>query len=112
MASLITRRPLLTSATAVTVLATGYYLSSRRPLMMDSAQTPLAHTLSLPKNMLFSKQLKVKDVQQVNHDTKRIIFELPGGKNEVSGVTPGGMQKSHQMRPQPKTNINFIQPRS
>lgn len=60
--------------------------------MMDSSQTPLANTLSLPKNMLFSKQLKVTEVQEVNHDTKRIIFELPGGKNEVSGVTPGGME--------------------
>ena len=60
---------------------------------MDSAQTPLAQTLSMPKNMLFSKQLKVTDVQQVNHDTKRIIFELPGGKSEVSGVTPGGISK-------------------
>jgi cytochrome-b5 reductase len=92
MASIISRRPLLTSATAATVLATGYYLSSsRRPIMMDSAQTPLAHTLSMPKNMIFSKQLKVTDVQQVNHDTKRIIFALPGGNSEVSGVTPGGM---------------------
>lgn len=91
MASVITRRPVLTATTAITVLATGYYLSNRRPIMMDSAQTPLAHTLSLPKNMLFSKQLKVTEVQEVNHDTKRIKFELPGGKNEVSGVTPGGV---------------------
>lgn len=57
--------------------------------MMDSAQTPLGQTLSFPKNMIFSKQIKVKEVQEVNHDTKRIIFELPGGKSEVSGVTPG-----------------------
>lgn len=92
MTSFISRRPVLTTTTALTVFATGYYLSNRNPLRMDSAQTPLAHTLSMPKNMLFSKQLKVTDVQQVNHDTKRIIFELPGGKNEVSGVTPGGMQ--------------------
>jgi hypothetical protein len=30
-------------------------------------------------------------VQQVNHDTKRILLELPGGQSEVSGVTPGGI---------------------
>ena len=40
--------------------------------------------------MLFSRQLKVKGVDQVNHDTKKITFELPGGQKEVSGVTPGG----------------------
>jgi cytochrome-b5 reductase len=91
MASVFTRRPVLTTTTAITVLATGYYLSNRQPLRMDSAQTPLAQTLSLPKNMLFSKQLKVTDVQQVNHDTKRILLELPGGQSEVSGVTPGGI---------------------
>ena len=92
MAAMMNRRPLLTAATAITVLGTGYYLTSRRPIMMDSAQRPLAPTLSFPKNMLFTKQLKVKEVQQVNHDTKRIIFELPGGNSEVSGVTPGCMR--------------------
>ena len=58
---------------------------------MDSTQNPPTKMLSLPSGMLFSKQLKVTDVQQVNHDTKRITFALPGGKNEVSGLTPGGM---------------------
>ena len=58
---------------------------------MDSVQNPPSQTLSFPKTMLFSKQLKVVDVQEVNHDTKRIKFELPGGKGEISGVTPGGM---------------------
>ncbi|KAK3726124.1 hypothetical protein LTR37_000272 [Vermiconidia calcicola] len=56
---------------------------------MDSTQNPPTKMLSLPSGMLFSKQLKVTDVQQVNHDTKRITFALPGGKNEVSGLTPG-----------------------
>lgn len=36
--------------------------------------------------MLFSRELKVKNVEQVNHDTKRITFELPGGDGEISGV--------------------------
>jgi cytochrome-b5 reductase len=36
--------------------------------------------------MLLSRELKVKHVEQVNHDTKRITFELPGGKSEISGV--------------------------
>lgn len=59
--------------------------------MMDTAQNPKTKTLAFPKNMLFSKQLKVTNVEQVNHDTKRITFALPGGNGEVSGVTPGGM---------------------
>ena len=90
MASIFTRRPLLTRATTLTVLASAYYISRPLPLMMDSAQNTPAKTLSLPTNMLFSKQLKVVNVKQVNHDTKRITFELPGGTGEVSGVTPGG----------------------
>ena len=89
MASIFARRPLLTTATTLTVAATAYYVSKPRKIMLDSAQNPPQRTLSLPSTMLFSKQLKVTDVQQVNHDTKRITFELPGGKNEVSGVTPG-----------------------
>jgi cytochrome-b5 reductase len=93
MAALFAKRPVLTTATATSVVAAAYYVSTpRQTLKMDSAQNPPVRTLSLPKNMLFSKQLKVRDVQQVNHDTKRITFQLPGGKGEVSGVTPGGMK--------------------
>ena len=90
MATIFARRPLLTSAAAVSILGSAYYVSRPRPLMLDSAQNPPANTLSLPKNMLFSRQLKVKGVEQVNHDTKKITFELPGGQKEVSGVNPGG----------------------
>jgi cytochrome-b5 reductase len=36
--------------------------------------------------MLFSRELKVKHVEQINHDTKRITVDLPGGKGEISGV--------------------------
>lgn len=89
MASIVSRRPFLTTATSVAVLTSIYYISSPQSLKLDSsANAPMA-TLSLPKNMIFSKQLKVASVEQVNHDTKRIVFELPGGKKEVSGVTPG-----------------------
>lgn len=40
--------------------------------------------------MLFSKQLTVTAIEQINHDTKRITFALPGGTREISGVAPGG----------------------
>ncbi|KAK5165705.1 uncharacterized protein LTR77_008628 [Saxophila tyrrhenica] len=90
MASMFARRPLLTTATATSVFAAAYYVSQpRRPFMLDSAQNPPMKTLAFPKNMLFSKQLKVTNVEQINHDTKRITFALPGGDKEVSGVTPG-----------------------
>lgn len=89
MATIFARRPVLTTATSITVLASAYYISRPRPLKLDSASNPATPTLSFPKNMLFSKQLKVTSVEQVNHDTKRITFALPGGKNEFSGVTPG-----------------------
>lgn len=91
MTTLLTRRPYLTAATTLTVLAGAYYISQpRRSLLLDSAHNAPTSTLAFPKTMLFSKQLNVVDVQQVNHDTKRITFSLPGGKDEVSGVTPGG----------------------
>lgn len=62
--------------------------------MMDSSQNPPTKTLNFPSSMLFSKQLTVKSSEQVNHDTKRITFTLPGGENEISGCPAGGMQAS------------------
>jgi cytochrome-b5 reductase len=91
MATLFVRRPILTTLAASSALASIYYVSTtRQQLRLDSPRDAPTFTLSFPKNMLFSKQLRVTDVQQVNHDTKRIVFALPGGTNEVSGVTPGG----------------------
>lgn len=74
------------SATAMT----GLYFSTRRPLRLDSPDSTPDKTLSFPKNMLFSQTLTVTNVEQLNHDTKRITFKLPGGTNEISGVGPGG----------------------
>lgn len=91
MATIFSRRPLLTAATATTVLATTYYISqTRRPLYLDSASNPAKPLLSFPKTMLFSQQLTVTKVEQINHDTKRITFSLPGGTNSTSGLSPGG----------------------
>lgn len=39
--------------------------------------------------MLFSQQLKVTHVEQINHDTKKITLALPNS-NEISGVASGG----------------------
>ncbi|KAK5126041.1 hypothetical protein LTR85_011396 [Meristemomyces frigidus] len=88
MATLFSRsftpRTLLTSAV---IGATGVtYYATKRPVLLDSAQNAPTTTLSFPTGMLFSKQLTVTDVEQVNHDTKRITFSLPGGSSEVSGV--------------------------
>ena len=55
MAALFTRRSLATAATATSVIAGAYYLTTpRQRLSMDSAKNPPTPTLSLPKNMLFS----------------------------------------------------------
>ncbi|KAF2722583.1 cytochrome-b5 reductase [Polychaeton citri CBS 116435] len=83
------RHPALASAAILSAAGTAYYLS-RPNFALDSAQNAPNKTLSLPKNMLFSQLLKVTSVEQINHDTKKITFELPGGKSEVSGVSPGG----------------------
>lgn len=47
-------------------------------------------TFGLPSTMLFSKRLTVTAVEQMNHDTKRITFALPGGLEESSGVPISG----------------------
>jgi hypothetical protein len=47
-------------------------------------------TFGLPSTMLFSKRLTVMAVEQMNHDTKRITFALPGGLEESSGVPVSG----------------------
>jgi hypothetical protein len=86
MAALFARRPILTTATAAALVGTTYYVSRPKPLRLDSAYKEPSKTLSFPRSMVFSRELKVKHVEQVNHDTKRITFELPGGEGEISGV--------------------------
>lgn len=85
MATFFARRRFLTTVTAVGVVGAAVYIS-RPPHQLESAQNAPSKTLSFPSSMIFAKQLKVRDVEQVNHDTKRITFELPGGPEEVSGV--------------------------
>lgn len=83
-------RPILTTAAGLAVLGTAYYTTQRQPLWLDSAYKELTPALSFPKNMLFSQELKVTKVEQINHDTKRITFALPGGSSQISGLVPGG----------------------
>lgn len=69
------------------------YFATRRPIHCDAktmAGQESTKTFSFPKTMLFAKQLTVSEVEQVNHDTKRITFTLPGGSHELSGVPGGG----------------------
>jgi cytochrome-b5 reductase len=86
------RRPILTTAAVTAVVGTAIYMSRPSPLRLDSAYREPSKTLSFPRSMLFSRELKVKQVEQVNHDTKRITFELPGGEAEISGVPASCMQ--------------------
>jgi hypothetical protein len=92
MAAMSVRRLILTTAAATTVVGTAIYISRPAPLRLDSAYRELSKTLSFPRSMLLSRELKVKQVEQVNHDTKRITFELPGGETEISGVPASCMQ--------------------
>lgn len=62
----------------------------RRPLRLDSpAHGPATPALSFPKSLLFPVRLTVVKTEQVNHDTKRITFSLPGGAAQLTGVPPG-----------------------
>ena len=92
MAAMFARRPILTTAAVTAVVGTAIYMSRPSPLQLDSAYRELSKTLSFPSSMLLSRKLKVKQVEQVNHDTKRITFELPGGETEISGVPASCMQ--------------------
>lgn len=88
MATLFSRSsralPYITGATIIGA-AGATYLATRRPLLLDAAQNAPTTALS----MLFIQELEVIKTEQVNHDTKRITFSLPGGQAEVSGVPAG-----------------------
>ncbi|KAK4983487.1 hypothetical protein LTR50_007192 [Elasticomyces elasticus] len=91
MASILTRPSARFITGAALVGSAGALIyATRRPYVLDAAQNAPSKTLSFPKNMPFSRQITVTEVEQINHDTKRITFALPGGSNEVSGVAPGG----------------------
>ncbi|SMQ56210.1 unnamed protein product [Zymoseptoria tritici ST99CH_3D7] len=74
---------------AVFAIAGSTYANRRRPIMLDSASNPPTKAFTFPSGMLFSKRLTVTHTEQVNHDTKRVTFALPGGKSQVSGVPAG-----------------------
>ena len=92
MAALFSRSskalPYLTGAAVVGAAGTAYY-ATRRPMMLDSASNAPTKTMAFPKTMLFSQTLTVTSSEQINHDTKRITFKLPGGSSEISGVPAG-----------------------
>jgi cytochrome-b5 reductase len=94
MAAILT----LTSRKALPYL-TGFGLASSAALIytysrpsahsLDSAQNSPTKLLGLPRTLLFAQTLTVTKTEQVNHDTKRITFSLPGGENQISGVPAG-----------------------
>ena len=98
MAAIFARRPVLATAAATAVVGTAFYMSRPNPLRLDSAYKEPSKTLSFPRSMVFSQSLKVKAVTQVNHDTKRITFELPGGEREISGVPASCMWKTQLLQ--------------
>lgn len=91
MASLLSRPYVrLFAGGAAAGIVGGVAYAKSQPMKLDSAANAPSKTLTFPKNMPISKQLKVTATEQVNHDTKRITFALPGGTDEISGVAPGG----------------------
>jgi cytochrome-b5 reductase len=80
--------PYLTGAVVFGAAGTAYY-TTKRPIRLDSHNMPPTKTLVFPKTMLFSQTLTVTNSEQINHDTKRITFKLPGGSSEISGVPAG-----------------------
>jgi hypothetical protein len=78
------------------ILVPFIYTHATRSVSADSGTDGKLHnnhnkeTFGLPSTMLFSKRLTVMAVEQMNHDTKRITFALPGGLEESSGVPVSG----------------------
>ena len=62
MAAMFARRPIFTTAAASVVVGTALYMSRPTPLRLDSAYKEPSQTLSFPRSMLFSRELKVKQV--------------------------------------------------
>ncbi|KAK0255098.1 hypothetical protein LTS09_009854 [Friedmanniomyces endolithicus] len=79
--------PYVTGAAALGAGAT--YYTSRPRIQLESAQNAPTPALSFPSSMPFPKKITVTNVEQVNHDTKKITFSLPGGDSQVSGVPFG-----------------------
>lgn len=99
MASLFSQtlraRPLLTSSAILAAAGGTYYYTSNPRIRLDSAQNEPTKTFAFPRSMLFAKTLTVTNVEEINHDTKRITFALPGGSSEVSGVPASCMLPLH-----------------
>jgi cytochrome-b5 reductase len=83
--------PLIAGATLAGSAAVAYTYSKTTPSghQLDSAQNAPSKLLTFPKSMLFPQTLTVTNTEQINHDTKRITFSLPGGEDQISGVPAG-----------------------
>ena len=97
--SSIASRRFLAGATALSATSVAFYTYSPRH-QLDSVNNAPTQTLTFPSTMLFSKQLSVTAVEQINHDTKRITFALPGGQQEISGVPAGCWWKTRRRQPE------------
>jgi hypothetical protein len=92
------RRLPLSTATALIGVAGVAYFATRRPFYCDAPSLSngrmptkeMTKTLSFPYNMLSSRHLTSPNVEQVNHDTKKITFLILGEDGEVGGVPGGG----------------------
>ena len=95
----LTSKPVLATAAVAGIAATAYYTTrSTQRVTFDSADMKYAGASPqiIPESakmapqktftgMLSSVQLKVKSVEQVNHDTKKITFNLPTS-DAISGL--------------------------
>lgn len=80
------RSPILAAASAATPFSAVTYVSSRPRLRLNSTAEPQSHIRCFPKSMLFSRDLQVTNVEQLNHDAKHITLQLRGDRGESSVV--------------------------
>ncbi|KAF2766307.1 cytochrome-b5 reductase [Teratosphaeria nubilosa] len=99
MASLFARRPVLTIATATSILGSAYYISQQPRLRLDSAGNEPTNTVAFPRTMLFAKQLTVKSVEQLRNPnptyaTQRLV-PTRGALQLLVKKYPNGRSSGH-----------------
>lgn len=79
----LTSRPVLAAAT---LAPTAYFAYHRSFTPSASADAPAAPNKVFASSFPSFVSLKLRSTEQLNHDTKRLRFELPS-ENDVSGIS-------------------------
>ncbi|KAL4920055.1 hypothetical protein BDW62DRAFT_177500 [Aspergillus aurantiobrunneus] len=86
MAALLNRRLVVNTLTIITVGGIGTYAASTYFSRSAFAESPNAEPQKVFGRGPAFKSLRLHSSENVNHNTKRLRFQLPGGENSQSGL--------------------------